>query len=51
MRELAALVGAVVLVSHDVGAPTALNHERVPNLPNGDEDHWNEGYEELISLG
>ena len=50
LRALATFTGAVVLVSHDVGAVTALNPERVLILPDGDEDHWNEGYEELISL-
>ena len=29
---------------------TALNPERVEILPDGEEDHWNEGYEDLISL-
>lgn len=41
---------AVVLVSHDVGAVTAMNPEGVLILPDTDEDHWNEGCEELISL-
>ena len=50
LRALATFSGAVVLVSHDVGAVTALNPERVLVLPDGDEDHWNEGYEDLISL-
>jgi ATPase subunit of ABC transporter with duplicated ATPase domains len=50
LRALATFTGAVVLVSHDVGAVTALNPERVLILPDGDEDHWNEGYEELIAL-
>ena len=50
LRALATFAGAVVLVSHDVGAVTALNPERVLILPDGDEDHWNEGYEELIAL-
>ena len=50
LRALSTFTGAVVLVSHDVGAVTALNPEKVMILPDGDEDHWNEGYEELISL-
>ena len=37
-------------MSLDVGAVTALNPELVLILPYGDEDHWSEGYEELISL-
>jgi len=50
LRALATFTGAVVLVSHDVGAVQALNPERVLILPDGVEDHWNEGYAELISL-
>jgi len=42
--------GAVVLVSHDVGAVQALNPERVLILPDGDEDHWGDTYLDLISL-
>ena len=42
--------GAVVMVSHDEGAVAALNPERVVLLPDGDEDHWNEGYLELVTL-
>ena len=33
-----------------VGAVEALNPERVLILPDGVEDHWNEGYADLISL-
>ena len=50
LRALATFTGAVVLVSHDVGAVRALNPERVLIMPDGAEDHWNEGYAELISL-
>ena len=50
LSALASFKGAVVLVSHDVGAVEALNPERVLILPDGDEDHWNEGYAELIAL-
>lgn len=50
LRALSTFTGAVVLVSHDVGAVLALNPERVLILPDGDEDHWNEGYAELIAL-
>ncbi len=42
--------GAVVLVTHDVGAVTALDPERVMLLPDGDEDHWSEDYVDLIQL-
>ena len=50
LRALATFTGAVVLVSHDVGAVEALNPERVLILPDGVEDHWNQGYADLISL-
>jgi ATPase subunit of ABC transporter with duplicated ATPase domains len=50
LSALSTFKGAVVLVSHDVGAVRALNPERVLILPDGDEDHWNEGYADLISL-
>jgi ATPase subunit of ABC transporter with duplicated ATPase domains len=50
LRALSTVTGAVVLVSHDVGAVLALNPERVLILPDGDEDHWNDGYADLISL-
>ncbi|MEN9607289.1 MAG: hypothetical protein RL605_1117 [Actinomycetota bacterium] len=50
LRALSTFTGAVVLVSHDVGAVEALNPERVLILPDGVEDHWNESYAELISL-
>ena len=50
LRALAGFTGAVVLVSHDVGAVEALNPERVLILPDGVEDHWNQSYADLISL-
>jgi ATPase subunit of ABC transporter with duplicated ATPase domains len=42
--------GAVVLVTHDEGAVTALEPERVLLLPDGVEDLWNQDYLDLISL-
>jgi ATPase subunit of ABC transporter with duplicated ATPase domains len=42
--------GAVVLVTHDEGAVTALEPDRVLLLPDGDEDMWNPDYLELVSL-
>ncbi|HLS03286.1 MAG TPA: ABC-F family ATP-binding cassette domain-containing protein [Actinomycetales bacterium] len=42
--------GAVVLVTHDVGAVTALDPERVMLLPEGDEDLWSHDYIDLIQL-
>lgn len=50
LDALASFSGAVVLVSHDEGAVRALNPERVLIMPDGTEDHWNEGYADLISL-
>ena len=50
LRALASFAGAVVLVTHDEGAVTALNPERVLLLPDGDEDMWSEDYLELVSL-
>ena len=50
LSALATFTGAVVLVTHDVGAVEALDPDRVLLLPDGDEDLWNEGYAELISL-
>lgn len=46
MKALATLSGAVVRFSHDVGYDTALNLERVLGLFDGEEDHWDEGYED-----
>ncbi|MEI6109870.1 MAG: ATP-binding cassette domain-containing protein, partial [Actinomycetes bacterium] len=42
--------GAVVLVTHDEGAVTALQPERVLLLPDGVEDLWGADYLDLISL-
>ncbi|MBC9731701.1 ribosomal protection-like ABC-F family protein [Nocardioides marmotae] len=42
--------GAIVLVTHDEGAVRALEPDRVLLLPDGDEDLWNEGYADLVSL-
>ena len=42
--------GAVVLVSHDEGAVSALDPERVLLLPDGDEDLWSPAYLDLIAL-
>ena len=50
LAALGTFTGAVVLVTHDVGAVEALEPDRVLLLPDGDEDHWNEEYLELISL-
>ena len=50
LDALAHYEGSVVLVSHDEGAVAALNPERVLILPDGVEDHWSEGYLDLIEL-
>ena len=42
--------GAVVLVTHDPGAVTALEPQRVLLLPDGAEDMWDEQYLDLVSL-
>ncbi len=42
--------GAVILVTHDEGAVTALEPEKVVMLPDGVEDHWTPDYAELVSL-
>jgi ATPase subunit of ABC transporter with duplicated ATPase domains len=42
--------GSVVLVTHDEGAVTALQPERVLLLPDGVEDLWNVDYLDLIAL-
>ncbi|HEV7654145.1 MAG TPA: ABC-F family ATP-binding cassette domain-containing protein [Mycobacteriales bacterium] len=42
--------GAVVLVTHDEGAVTALKPEKVILLPDGDEDAWSEDLADLIAL-
>ena len=50
LRALDQFKGAVILVSHDVGAVQALNPERVLILPDGDEDLWGDSYLDLITL-
>ncbi len=42
--------GAIVLVSHDEGAVSALEPDRVLLLPDGDEDLWSDAYADLVSL-
>jgi ATPase subunit of ABC transporter with duplicated ATPase domains len=42
--------GAVVLVTHDEGAVSALAPERVVLLPDGEEDLWSDDYVELVAL-
>ncbi|MGL5810157.1 MAG: ABC-F family ATP-binding cassette domain-containing protein [Nocardioides sp.] len=42
--------GAIVLVTHDEGAVSALEPDRVLILPDGVEDLWNDDYAELVAL-
>jgi ATPase subunit of ABC transporter with duplicated ATPase domains len=42
--------GAVVLVTHDPGAVSALEPERVILLPDGTEDHFSDEYFGLVEL-
>jgi ATPase subunit of ABC transporter with duplicated ATPase domains len=50
LGALSTYSGAVVLVTHDEGAVTALSPERVLLLPDGDEDLWNDDYLDLVEL-
>jgi len=42
--------GAVVLVTHDEGAVSALRPEKVILLPDGDEDAWSDDLVDLVAL-
>jgi ATPase subunit of ABC transporter with duplicated ATPase domains len=42
--------GAIILVTHDEGAVTALEPDRVLILPEGVEDLWNAEYADLVAL-
>jgi ATPase subunit of ABC transporter with duplicated ATPase domains len=42
--------GAIILVTHDEGAVTALEPDRVLILPDGVEDLWTDDYADLIAL-
>ncbi|MCU0300961.1 MAG: ATP-binding cassette domain-containing protein [Candidatus Nanopelagicales bacterium] len=50
LAALADYSGAVVLVTHDEGAVSALAPERVLLLPDADEDLWREDYLDLVAL-
>jgi ATPase subunit of ABC transporter with duplicated ATPase domains len=50
LSALASYRGAVVLVTHDEGAVTALQPEKVLLLPDGVEDQWSEDLVDLIAL-
>jgi ATPase subunit of ABC transporter with duplicated ATPase domains len=50
LAAIRAYEGAIVLVTHDEGAVTALHPDRVLILPDGVEDLWGEDYLDLVSL-
>lgn len=50
LSAVATYPGAILLVSHDVGAVDALRPQRVLLLPDADEDLWDQGYRELVAL-
>ena len=50
LSALASYKGAVVLVTHDEGAVTALEPDKVLLLPDGVEDQWSDALADLISL-
>jgi ATPase subunit of ABC transporter with duplicated ATPase domains len=50
LTALRSYAGAIVLVTHDEGAVTALQPERVLLLPDGIEDHWSAELADLIAL-
>jgi ATPase subunit of ABC transporter with duplicated ATPase domains len=50
LDALRTYAGAIVLVTHDEGAVTALSPDKVILLPDGVEDSWSEGLADLIAL-
>jgi ATPase subunit of ABC transporter with duplicated ATPase domains len=50
LAALRGYAGAIVLVTHDEGAVTALSPERVIVLPEGTEDTWSDDFAELVAL-
>ena len=50
LRAISTFKGAIVLVTHDEGAVTALSPDRVVLLPDGTEDLWSPDYADLIAL-
>ena len=50
LSALASFEGAVVLVTHDEGAVTALNPDKVLLLPDGTEDLWSADLADLVAL-
>ena len=50
LSALATYKGAVVLVTHDEGAVTALQPDKVLMLPDGVEDQWSDDLADLVAL-
>jgi len=50
LSAIRSYAGAIVLVTHDEGAVTALQPDRVLILPDGVEDLWNDEYVDLVAL-
>jgi len=50
LRAISTFKGAIVLVTHDEGAVTALSPDRVLLLPDGTEDLWSPDYTDLVAL-
>jgi ATP-binding cassette subfamily F protein 3 len=50
LSALRTYAGAIVLVTHDEGAVTALSPEKVILLPDGVEDSWSEDLADLVAL-
>jgi ATPase subunit of ABC transporter with duplicated ATPase domains len=50
LDAIARYSGAIVLVTHDPGAVTALKPDRAILLPDGDEDAWSDDLLELVEL-
>jgi ATPase subunit of ABC transporter with duplicated ATPase domains len=50
LNALRSYGGAIVLVTHDEGAVSALEPERVLLLPDGVEDHWSAALSDLVAL-
>jgi ATPase subunit of ABC transporter with duplicated ATPase domains len=50
LSALSTYKGAVVLVTHDEGAVTALQPDKVLLLPDGVEDNWNDDFADLVAL-
>lgn len=50
LRAIRSYAGAIVLVTHDEGAVSALEPDRVLILPDGDEDLYSDEYLDLVTL-